>query len=101
LIEFCRGLNCPGCQTHQRDIERHVDEFRGIGVETIAISGDTPPAAVKRRGFAVHDDLPSAPSRSSMSVASLTFPHAYGTAAVIYFRLGTGPGARREGGPST
>ena len=49
LIEFYRGLHCPGCQGYLRDMERHVDEFRAIGVETIAISGDTRERAQKAK----------------------------------------------------
>jgi hypothetical protein len=40
-VETLDGAAWSGCQAYLRDIERHVDEFRGIGVETIAISGVT------------------------------------------------------------
>ena len=41
MVEFYRGLHCPGCEAYLRDMDRHVDEFRGIGVALIAVSGDT------------------------------------------------------------
>lgn len=49
MIEFYRGLHCPGCQAYLRDMDRHVDEFRGIGVEMIAISGDSRERAQRTR----------------------------------------------------
>jgi peroxiredoxin len=49
MIEFYRGLHCPGCQAYLRDMDRHVDEFRGIGVEMIAISGDSRERAQRAR----------------------------------------------------
>ena len=41
LIAFYRGLHCPGCQAYLRQMDREVDNFRRIGVQLIAISGDT------------------------------------------------------------
>lgn len=40
MIEFYRGLHCPGCQAYLRQMDREVDSFREIGVEVIAVSGD-------------------------------------------------------------
>lgn len=40
MIEFYRGMHCPGCQAYLRQMDREVDNFREIGVELIAVSGD-------------------------------------------------------------
>lgn len=40
MIEFYRGFHCPGCQAYLRQMDRDVDNFREIGVEVIAVSGD-------------------------------------------------------------
>lgn len=49
MIEFYRGLHCPGCQAYLRDMDRHVSPFREIGVELIAISGDPRDRAERAR----------------------------------------------------
>jgi len=41
MIEFYRGLHCPDCQGYLRQMDREVAGFREIGVEMIAVSGDT------------------------------------------------------------
>lgn len=41
MIAFYRGLHCPGCQAYLRQMDREVDNFRKIGVELIAVSGDS------------------------------------------------------------
>lgn len=40
MIEFYRGLHCPGCQAYLRGMEREVEAFADIGVDVIAVSGD-------------------------------------------------------------
>jgi peroxiredoxin len=37
MIVFYRGLHCPVCQAYLRQMDRHVDEFREIGVELSAV----------------------------------------------------------------
>jgi peroxiredoxin len=41
LVVFYRGLHCPICSTHLRDLNTKIDELAKRGVETIAISSDT------------------------------------------------------------
>ena len=41
MIVAYRGLHCPVCKTHLRDLDRNVDEFKKRGVETIGVSTDT------------------------------------------------------------
>ncbi|HZD22190.1 MAG TPA: redoxin domain-containing protein [Acidimicrobiia bacterium] len=40
MIEFYRGLHCPGCQAYLRQMDREVGAFADIGVDVIAVSGD-------------------------------------------------------------
>lgn len=40
LIVFYRGVHCPICQTYLADLEAKLDQFKHLGVEAIAISGD-------------------------------------------------------------
>lgn len=40
MIEFYRGLHCPGCQAYLRGMDREVEAFKAIGVDVIAVSGD-------------------------------------------------------------
>lgn len=40
LVVFYRGLHCPLCAEYLQELEQKLDQFRMIGVEGIAISGD-------------------------------------------------------------
>jgi peroxiredoxin len=40
MIVFYRGLHCPICQTYLAELENKLDQFKDLGVESIAISGD-------------------------------------------------------------
>ena len=41
MIVFYRGLHCPICAGYLRDLDRKLGDFKELGVEAIAISGDT------------------------------------------------------------
>ena len=41
MIVFYRGLHCPVCRMYLRELDRLHEDFRGKGVEVIAVSGDT------------------------------------------------------------
>ncbi len=41
MILFYRGLHCPICQQQLGELEQRLEEFRKLGVEAIAISGDS------------------------------------------------------------
>ena len=41
MIVFYRGLHCPICADHLRDLEGKLDEFQARGVEAIAVSTDS------------------------------------------------------------
>lgn len=45
MAVFYRGLHCPICQQYLTDLDQRLDRFRQLGVEAIAISGDTQDAA--------------------------------------------------------
>jgi len=40
-IVFYRGLHCPLCQAQLAELEQHLSGFSKLGIEMIAISGDT------------------------------------------------------------
>lgn len=40
LVVFYRGLHCPMCAEYLKELEQKLDQFKAIGVEVIAISGD-------------------------------------------------------------
>ncbi|WP_346291033.1 peroxiredoxin-like family protein [Sphaerothrix gracilis] len=41
MVVFYRGLHCPICKTYLEELEQKLDRFAQIGVEPIAISGDS------------------------------------------------------------
>lgn len=41
MVVFYRGLHCPGCEAYLRQMDREVGTFREVGVELLAVSGDT------------------------------------------------------------
>lgn len=41
MIVFYRGLHCPICADHLRDLEGKLDEFQARGVEAITVSTDS------------------------------------------------------------
>ncbi|MBD2459328.1 redoxin domain-containing protein [Nostoc sp. FACHB-87] len=41
MVVFYRGLHCPICQQYISDLEQKLDDFQKLGVEAIAISGDS------------------------------------------------------------
>lgn len=41
LIVFYRGVHCPICKTYLEELEQKLDRFAQLGVEPIAISGDS------------------------------------------------------------
>ncbi|ALF56592.1 alkyl hydroperoxide reductase [Nostoc piscinale CENA21] len=41
MIVFYRGLHCPICEQYITDLEQKLDAFQKLGVEAIAISGDS------------------------------------------------------------
>lgn len=47
LIIFYCGLHCPICKGYLADLQRRLEDFRGKGVEPIAISSDTRERAEK------------------------------------------------------
>jgi len=40
-IVFYRGRFCPICQSYLTELDRHMSEFDRLGVDLIAISGDS------------------------------------------------------------
>lgn len=40
FIDFYRGLHCPQCRNHLKDLEAKLPEFESRGVSVIAISAD-------------------------------------------------------------
>lgn len=40
MIVFYRGLHCPICKSYLADLEDKLSQFKNLGVEAIAISGD-------------------------------------------------------------
>jgi len=47
LIVFYRGLHCPVCRTHLKDLEAKLGEFERRGVSVVAISTDNEERAVQ------------------------------------------------------
>ena len=45
LVVFYRGLHCPICREILTDLEGRTEALSELGVETVAISGDTEPNA--------------------------------------------------------
>jgi len=41
MLLFYRGLHCPVCKRHVRDLDRKLKEFEKRGVAVVAISTDT------------------------------------------------------------
>ena len=41
MIVFYRGWHCPYCQAQLSQLDRQLEKFTNLGVEVIAISGDT------------------------------------------------------------
>ncbi len=41
MIVFYRGLHCPLCEQYMTSLEPKVDAFKQLGIDVIAISGDT------------------------------------------------------------
>ena len=41
MILFYRGVHCPICKQQLGELEQRLEEFRELGVEAIAISGDS------------------------------------------------------------
>ena len=41
MIVFYRGAHCPLCEQSVSDLEQKLEAFRQLGIEVIAISGDT------------------------------------------------------------
>ncbi len=40
LVVFYRGWHCPICRGYLAQLDRAVDEFAGLGVDVVAVSGD-------------------------------------------------------------
>ncbi len=40
MIVFYRGIHCPFCKAQLIDLDRKLEAFLNLGIETIAISGD-------------------------------------------------------------
>lgn len=49
MIVFYRGLHCPVCKKYLGELDRLYDDFRGQGVEVIAVSGDTEDRALEAK----------------------------------------------------
>ena len=41
MIVFYRGGHCSGCQAQLTEIDTEIEEFKSLGVDVIAISGDS------------------------------------------------------------
>lgn len=41
MVVFYRGLHCPICKTYLRELEDKLENFQGVGINAIAVSGDT------------------------------------------------------------
>lgn len=41
MVLFYRGLHCPFCQAQLTELDRKLEKFGNLGIEVIAISGDT------------------------------------------------------------
>lgn len=49
MVVFYRGLHCPICKGYLTDLQNHLDKFRDLSVETIAISSDSEGRARKTK----------------------------------------------------
>jgi peroxiredoxin len=49
MLVFYRGLHCPICKTHLRDLDRRLEDFAKRGVQAVAISTDTHERAEQSR----------------------------------------------------
>jgi peroxiredoxin len=49
MIVFYRGLHCPICTKYINELDRLSDDFAKIGVQTLAVSGDTRERAEQAR----------------------------------------------------
>ncbi len=47
LVVFYRGLHCPMCRSTVEDLEQRLGEFVAMGVQSVAISGDSEKHAVR------------------------------------------------------
>lgn len=47
MIVFYRGLHCPLCKSYLMDLEDKLDRFNELGIEAIAVSGDSQERARK------------------------------------------------------
>lgn len=47
LVVFYRGLHCPVCEQYITDLDQKLEAFKQLGVDVIAISGDTREQAKK------------------------------------------------------
>lgn len=47
MVVFYRGLHCPICKTYLEELNQKIDHFARLGVESIAISGDSQERAQK------------------------------------------------------
>ena len=41
MVLFYRGLHCPYCKAQLRELDGQLEQFANLGIEAIAISGDT------------------------------------------------------------
>lgn len=41
MLVVYRGKHCPICRTYLKTLDGLIDEFQGIGVQVLAVSGDT------------------------------------------------------------
>jgi peroxiredoxin len=57
-IVFYRGLHCPLCQKYLADVDKKVTEFNQLGVNVIAISGDTLDRAQEFKAVSKIENLP-------------------------------------------
>ena len=58
MVVFYRGLHCPICLQYIEELERKLPEFQQLGVEAIAISGDTCDLAQKFKANGNIEHLP-------------------------------------------
>ena len=71
LVIVYRGKHCPLCTRYLNELENYVEELRGLGVETIAVSGDS------KEQLEVH-----------LEKLDVTFPLAYGLTLEQMLELG-------------
>lgn len=49
MVLFYRGWHCPYCQAQLIELDRQLEQFANLGIEAIAISGDTRERAQKSK----------------------------------------------------